>query len=80
MLGLGEAVLARRKDLGLSQTALAEMVGVHQTMIGFIERGEKLPSFDLLIRLQDALGVSLLPAPSAPLAAAGVDATQAVQP
>ncbi len=54
---------ARRAQLGISQGALAELVGVHQTMISAIERGEKSPSLDLLLRLQDALGVTLIPAP-----------------
>lgn len=61
---LGEKVAARRNELGLSQADLAAQVDVHQTMISYIERGEKKPSLEVLIRLQDALGVALLPVPA----------------
>lgn len=64
MLGLGETVLARRKEMNMSQADLADLVGVHQTMIGFIERGEKAPGLDVLVRLQDTLGVLLVPPPA----------------
>ena len=63
MVGLSDKVAERRRILNISQAELARRVGVHQTTIGFIERGEKLPSLDVLLRLQEALGVLLIPAP-----------------
>jgi transcriptional regulator with XRE-family HTH domain len=47
-----------RKQKGLSQTELAEAVGVHYTHIGRYERGKSRPAADTLKRLADALGVS----------------------
>jgi len=47
-----------RKQKGLSQTELAEAVGVHYTHIGRYERGRSRPAADTLKRLADALGVS----------------------
>ena len=76
MLGLSERVAERRGELGISQAELARRVGVHQTMISGIERGDKMPAIDLLVRLQDALGVPLIPLP--PVAA--TDTATAVQP
>lgn len=62
-------VAERRQELELSQAELAALVGVHQTMISSIELGKKQPALSVLLRLQDALGVALLPAPaSAPVA------------
>ena len=51
-------------------------MNVHQTMISAIERGDKMPALELLVRLQDALGVPLIPLP--PVVA--TDTAAAVQP
>ena len=59
-----ERVKERRKELDISQAALAEQVGVHQTMISAIERGDKAPSVAVLDRIQRVLGVELLPVPT----------------
>jgi transcriptional regulator with XRE-family HTH domain len=48
--------LRRQKDL--SQTALADLVGVHSTHISRYERGMSRPTADTLKRLADVLGVS----------------------
>ena len=48
--------LRRQKDL--SQTELAQAVGLHYTHIGRYERGESRPSADTLKRLADAQGVT----------------------
>lgn len=66
MIELSQRLSERRKELNMSQADLAAQVNVHQTMISAIERGSKQPTIELLVRLQDVLGVSLLPSPLAP--------------
>jgi transcriptional regulator with XRE-family HTH domain len=56
-----------RKPKPLSQEKLAELAGVHHTYIGAIERGEKNVTLETLLRVAQALGVSiedLLPLPN----------------
>ncbi len=38
---VGRGLLAYRKSAGLTQEALAEVLGVHRTYLGGIERGER---------------------------------------
>ncbi len=47
-----------RAQRGLSQTELAETVGVHYNHIGRYERGQSKPTAEILTRLAEALGVS----------------------
>jgi transcriptional regulator with XRE-family HTH domain len=61
MSDLGQRIRLERKRLGISQRELAELVGVHQTMISGIESGERNPSVKLLADLQSHFGVILLP-------------------
>lgn len=53
---IGRVVAARRKQLGLSQEALAEACGLHPTYIGLIERGLRCPSARVLLTLGEGLG------------------------
>ena len=78
MLRLSEEVAERRRELNISQAELARRASVHQTMISAIERGKKSPTIDLLVRLQDALGIPLIPLPPA-TAPTTEPETQAVQ-
>jgi len=48
-----------RADRGLSQTALARVVGMKQPAIARLEAGEHEPSLATLSRLSRALGVAL---------------------
>lgn len=47
-----------RKDKGLSQSRLADDVGVHVTNVSRYERGENKPTTEVLLRLADALDIS----------------------
>ena len=42
----------------MGQAELAEKVGIGAKHLGRVERGEKLPSFELIIALADAMGES----------------------
>jgi XRE family transcriptional regulator, fatty acid utilization regulator len=48
-----------RKVSGMTQTQLAEQVGVAPSMISYLESGKRLPSFSLACRLALELGVGL---------------------
>ena len=49
-------VVNYRAEQGLSQTALARMLGMHQPAIARLEAGEHEPSFTILSRLSQVLG------------------------
>lgn len=48
-----------RKKRGLSQQELANIMGVHQTMISDYEKGAQVPSVQRLIQLSQILNISL---------------------
>lgn len=54
-----EILRNRRKELEISQAELAERVGVKQSYIGRIERGETDIRLSSLIRIATKLGLSL---------------------
>ena len=56
---LGIRVRQLREESGLSQERVAELADIHRTYISSIERGQQNFSMTILIRLADALGVSL---------------------
>lgn len=47
-----------RVDKGLSQTELANLVGIHYTQVGRYENKGSQPSAEVLAKLANALGVS----------------------
>lgn len=53
----GRAIRRARLRLRISQEELGFRAGLHRTYVGGIERGEKNPSYDNLLKLADALGV-----------------------
>ena len=66
---LGDRLKEFRRQTGLTQEALADLVGVHPLTISHFECGRVEPSLDTLRRLAAALGVQpgdLLNQPDAP--------------
>jgi len=55
---VGERARARRKELGLSQMALADQIGLHFTFVSSVERGERNLSLSSLLRLAEGLGIN----------------------
>lgn len=53
---LGNSLLALRAERGLTQAALAEMVGVSRKTINTVENGVFVPSTLLALKLARALG------------------------
>jgi transcriptional regulator with XRE-family HTH domain len=53
----GSMVLRRRKELGMTQSDLAQRVGVQPNYIVYLEKGERRPSDRTVLRMADALGI-----------------------
>lgn len=53
----GQRVRERRKQLGLSQDDVANVVGVNRRVIGELERGKPSVRFDIVLRTAQALGL-----------------------
>lgn len=56
---IGESVRKLRTQKGLTQTELAEKVGVGQTMIARVEHGAKIPSLPLALDLAKVFGCTV---------------------
>jgi transcriptional regulator with XRE-family HTH domain len=54
----GQLLRATRKAHNMGQAELAEKVGIGAKHLGRVERGEKLPSFEVIIALANAMGES----------------------
>jgi len=53
----GDSVRRLRKERDLSQEALAERASLSADFLGFIERGENVPTLTTILQLARALGV-----------------------
>lgn len=53
------AIKERREELGMTQTELAEKVGVDQSSVAYWESGRYLPSTANLLKLSQVLDCSL---------------------
>lgn len=58
-MSLGSRLTAIRKEHKISQTELAEQVGIHPNVLGRYEREEATPSVDMAAKLAGILGISL---------------------
>jgi transcriptional regulator with XRE-family HTH domain len=56
---LKSKIREKRRRKGWTQADLAEKTGVSANYIALVERGRKVPSLRLLLRIADALGVSV---------------------
>ncbi len=68
LVAFGSAVRARRKEMGLSQEALADLAEIDRSHMGKIERGERNISLMNILRIARAVGVQ----PSSLLREAGL--------
>ena len=50
-------VVGRRKDMGLTQTELAEMTGINRSILSRLESEDYMPSVDQLEALSEVLGI-----------------------
>ncbi len=57
-LRFGKNLRATRKRAGLSQEAVSFRAELHRTEISLLERGERLPRVDTMLRLSSALSAS----------------------
>jgi len=56
---IGEYIAERRKSLRVNQCELAKLCGVSEHALGDLERGSGNPTFDLLERICDVLGLEI---------------------
>ncbi len=54
----GEKLRLLRQRRGLSQGELAAMIGVNQTYVGKMERGEKIPNVAMVLKIADVLSIT----------------------
>src|SRR5919108_4084579 len=57
---IADKVAERRKELGLSQAELAELVATTQSAIARLESGGRPPRIDTLLRIANALDCELI--------------------
>ena len=60
MKKIGQIIKQRRKNLLITQKELAELAGIGINTLTKIERGEANPSFDLLQKVLDTLGLEVV--------------------
>lgn len=54
---IGRNVFMARRRAGFSQEGIGALAGLHRTEIGMIEKGERLPRVDTLLKLAFSLDV-----------------------
>lgn len=53
---LGKLITQRRKYLGLSQEEFARLIGISRARLSYIERGSRVPGFDVVVKMWRVLG------------------------
>ncbi len=56
---VGKIIQQKRKDLGLKQSELAEMIGISEKHLSKIETGKNYPALDNFFKLTEILKLSL---------------------
>ena len=56
---IAQAVLAHRKEAGLTQKQLADLAGVGKTVVFDIEKAKASVRFDTLMKVLDALSIEI---------------------
>ncbi|MBX2966603.1 MAG: helix-turn-helix transcriptional regulator [Cyclobacteriaceae bacterium] len=56
---IGKDIRERRKELGITQSALAELAEVNVNTIMRLERGLTNPTLEVLVRIGEALGMEV---------------------
>lgn len=56
---IGNRLLTERKERHYTQEQMAEMIGVSTGFYGMIERGEKAPSIERLVKIYEKLGLDI---------------------
>jgi len=56
---LGKAIMERRKNLGITQSRLAELADVNINTLYKLERGQTNPTLEVLVKIADILGMEL---------------------
>lgn len=59
MVSIGERITSLRKAKNLSQDELAKKIDASRVMIGKYERGDNLPSIEVILKLAKAFEVSV---------------------
>jgi HTH-type transcriptional regulator / antitoxin HipB len=55
----GRRIRDRRKHLGLSQSAVADVVGVNRRVVGELERGKPSVQLSIALRVAEAVGLDI---------------------
>lgn len=55
----GQRIRERRQQLGLSQSALADVVAVNRRVIGELERGKPSVQLGIALRVAEVLGLDM---------------------
>lgn len=58
-MNFSEQLKILRKKKGITSTALAKLAGISQSTVAQIERGRNEPSFQVLQKICDVLGISI---------------------
>jgi transcriptional regulator with XRE-family HTH domain len=58
-IAFGKVLRRIRDERDLSQEAFGNLLGLHRTHIGFIERGERTPLLDTVFDISVVLGISM---------------------
>ncbi len=56
---IGYSIQVVRSKLGMSQKAFAKKAGISQGFLSLVEKGGREPSFQMISRIAEALGVPL---------------------